>query len=175
MADTKEIIKCPACGKEMTKVFIDGANISIDICTEGCGGMLFDNRELEKFDEKSENAEEILNKVRGKNFTPVDEKKHRICPVCNSIMVKNGAANGEVMIDLCNVCGAKFLDHGELERIREASDKDYVETPQNKIMFDTLEKNAPKEAIGSFGLFWQQHMKSSSGRQEVENFIRKYV
>ena len=175
MADTKEIIKCPACGKEMKKVFIKDSGVNIDICTEGCGGILFDNRELEKFDEKDENADEILAEVKGKTFAPVNEKKHRICPVCNSIMVKMGAANGTVTIDLCNVCGAKFLDNGELEKIREASDKEYEESPQAKIMYEILEKDVPKETIGILGMFIKKYVPSNNARQEVENIVKKFV
>lgn len=175
MADTKEIINCPACGKEMEKVFIKDANVNIDICTEGCGGMLFDNRELEKFDEKHENADGILNKVAGKKFAPVDESKYRVCPVCGTIMVKMGASQGNVQIDVCNVCGAKFLDHGELEKIRNASDKEYQETTQYKILNDKLEQQTEQETIGTLGMFIRDHVKITSGRQAVEDFIRKYV
>ena len=175
MADTKEIINCPACGKEMEKVFIKDANVNIDICTEGCGGMLFDNREFEKFDEKHENADEILNKVAGKEFTPVDENKYRVCPVCRAIMVKMGASQGNIQIDVCNVCGAKFLDHGELEKIRNASDKEYQETTQYKILSDKLEQQTEYEAIGTLGMFVRDHVRITSGRQAVEDFIRKYV
>ena len=32
----------------MEKIFISDANINVDICLNGCGGILFDNRELEK-------------------------------------------------------------------------------------------------------------------------------
>ena len=49
--DTLETIKCPACGKEMEKVFIKSEGINIDICTEGCGGIFFDNREFDTFNE----------------------------------------------------------------------------------------------------------------------------
>ena len=49
--DTIDIIKCPACGKEMEKVFIPSEGINIDICTDGCGGIFFDNREFDKFNE----------------------------------------------------------------------------------------------------------------------------
>ena len=59
MADNKEIIKCPACGEDMVKVLIPDLNIYVDICLNGCGGMLFDNRELEKFDEPHENIDDI--------------------------------------------------------------------------------------------------------------------
>ena len=159
----------------MEKVFIKDANVNIDICTEGCGGMLFDNRELEKFDEKHENADEILNKVAGKEFNPVDKSKYRICPVCGTIMVKMGAAHGGVQIDVCNKCGEKFLDHGELEKIRNTSDKEYQETSQYQVVNEQLEKLTEVETVGSLGALVREHVKISGGRQAVEDFIRKYI
>ena len=175
MADTLKIIKCPACGKDMEKVFIKDANVYIDICTEGCGGMLFDNRELEKFDEPKENADEILNKVADKEFAPVDEHQYRICPVCKAIMTKMGAGKGGVQIDVCSVCGAKFLDHGELEKIRDASNKTIEVSIQNQIKYETLEKQSEYETIGPLGMFIRDNIKITNGRQAVEDFIRKFV
>lgn len=75
MADNKEIIKCPACGEDMVKVLIPDLNIYVDICLNGCGGMLFDNRELEKFDEPHENIDDILTAIKEKSFKEVDIKK----------------------------------------------------------------------------------------------------
>ena len=46
MADTLKELKCPACGKVMEKVFIPSEGINLDICTDGCGGIYFDNREF---------------------------------------------------------------------------------------------------------------------------------
>ena len=103
----------------MTKVHIEEADLNVDICLNGCGGILFNNRELEKFDDKSKNADEIFEALRGKTFVPVNENEVRICPVCNTPMVKQGSGVEGVEIDVCNVCGAKFLDNGELEKIRE--------------------------------------------------------
>lgn len=117
--DTQETIKCPACGCEMKKVYSDKAKVFIDICTEGCGGVFFDNRELEKFDESHENAEVIFNALGNKEFQPVDESLTRTCPACNAPMVKMGSGKGAVEIDVCNTCGGKFLDNGELQKIRE--------------------------------------------------------
>ena len=120
MADTTHIIECPACGKAMKKIYIESAGCCIDICTDGCGGIFFDNRELNKFDELHESVEAIVAELEGKDFARVDEKEVRICPVCNIPMVKMGAGVADIKIDVCNVCGGKFLDNGELERIREA-------------------------------------------------------
>lgn len=118
MADNKEIIKCPACGEDMVKVFVPDLNVYIDICLNSCGGMLFDNRELEKFDEPHENMDDILAAIKEKNFIEVDTKQTRICPLCNVPMVKLGEKTG-IEIDVCNMCGAKFLDNGELKGLRD--------------------------------------------------------
>ena len=118
MTDNKEILNCPACGKVMKKIFIQENNLNIDICVDGCGGVYFDNRELEKFDEKHKNADLILDEINDKKFISVDTKKERICPVCGATMMKQGAADGNVEIDICAFCGGKFLDYGELESIR---------------------------------------------------------
>ena len=88
MADNKDILTCPACGKEMEKVFIESMQKHLDICLNGCGGMFFDNREFEKVDEQNENIDEILSLVSGRNFQPVNDKELRACPYCGANMVK---------------------------------------------------------------------------------------
>ena len=123
MADTLKQITCPACGKEMEKVFIPSEGINLDICTQGCGGIYFDNREFDKFDEKNEDISVILEKLDGKNFTKPSENLTRICPNCGSKMVKNHSSIlKEVQVDDCYNCGGKFLDNSELVKIREEYD-----------------------------------------------------
>ena len=120
MADTQRTLICPACGKEMEKVFIHNRGINVDICTQGCGGIYFDNRELKEFDEQFEDIDTILKKVEGKTFIKTDESQVRQCPNCGSNMVKNPSSiNSEVEIDECYFCGGKFLDNGELQKLRE--------------------------------------------------------
>ena len=126
MADTLDKISCPACGESMTKVVIDGTKINVDICLDGCGGILFDNRELEKVDEVLENATEILKAVENKTFRPSNRAESLECPLCAAIMSKMGAGSGKVELDYCSFCGAKFLDNSELQRIREGQ-KDLID------------------------------------------------
>lgn len=124
MADNKEIINCPACGKYMAKVYLKDINKHIDICLEGCGGIYFDNREMELFDEVTEDFDDILTFYDDKDITfkPANDEDKRICPICNVPMVKigNGTPQNEFKIDCCYTCGAKFLDAYELQRMREA-------------------------------------------------------
>ena len=119
MADTLDEIICPACGKAMKKVKLEEQGFFVDVCTEGCGGMFFDNREFKKVDEKSESIDEILKATENKTFTPVDESQRRVCPVCGHNMVKNHSSHlKKVEVDECYNCGGMFLDDGELLKIR---------------------------------------------------------
>lgn len=119
MADNFKTIKCPACQKEMVKIFMPSEGVNVDICLNGCGGIYFDNREFSYFDEQHENIDEITNAIQGKVFESVDETLPRSCPVCGARMVKNYAsAKKEVLVDECYSCGGKFLDNGELQKIR---------------------------------------------------------
>lgn len=119
MADSLQTLTCPACGKAMKKIFVPDAGVNVDICVDGCGGIYFDNREFSKFDENSENIDEILEEIEGKTFAPVDGSALRVCPACGAKMVKNfSSARGQIMIDECYSCGGKFLDNGELQKIR---------------------------------------------------------
>ncbi len=124
MADTIEIISCPACGSEMVKVFLPELNLNIDVCADGCGGIFFDNRELKILNNNVEQIDVLMESVEGKTFKKVDESLDRICPVCNVRMVKNKVNNDEVhdgefvVIDECYTCGSKFLDLGELEKFK---------------------------------------------------------
>ena len=119
MADNFKTLRCPACQKEMKKVFVPSEGVNVDICIDGCGGIYFDTREFKYFDEQDENIEEIVKAAEGKTFAKVDESLPRTCPVCGARMVKNYASvKKEVQIDECYSCGGKFLDHGELEKIR---------------------------------------------------------
>lgn len=119
MADNLEIIQCPACGKDMVKVYMPSAGINLDVCVNGCGGIYFDNREYKKFDENKEDITPLIEVLEGKNFSSVDESSVRECPFCGTNMVKNFASvKHEVEVDECYGCGGKFLDYKELEIIR---------------------------------------------------------
>ena len=120
MADTLKPIKCPACGNTMEKIFIPSAGINLDICTDGCGGIYFDNREFGMFDESNEDISKILEKVQGKKFAKVNEEMTRVCPNCGAKMVKNHSSiNQAIEVDDCYSCGGKFLDNSELQKIRQ--------------------------------------------------------
>ena len=170
MTDNKEMdLTCPACGKTMKKVLIPSAGINIDICLDGCGGIFFDNRELNKFDEPHENADEILKMIEGREFTKVDESAVRKCPLCHIPMVKMGSGIGGVQIDVCNKCGAKFLDNGELLKIREGGK---VDTTKADALMDTLYQENLRSVLGENA---DRPVKSSPRRQFFEDLARRFI
>lgn len=118
MADNKEDLVCPICGNTMTKILMADVNTNVDICLDGCGGILFDNRELEKFDEQHENITEILEAIKNKTFEEVDTQKALECPVCGNAMIKMGSDTVGIQLDVCGLCGAKYLNNNELQAIR---------------------------------------------------------
>lgn len=119
MVDNLDIIICPACQKEMVQVFVEELNANVDICVNGCGGIYFDNREYQHCDDKHECVDEIIEALKNKSFEKVDDNLVRNCPVCGTQMVKNySSTKKQIQIDECYECGGKFLDKGELEKIR---------------------------------------------------------
>lgn len=132
MADNLEVINCPACGNSMAKVYIKSANIHIDVCLEGCGGIFFDNREFEKFDEAHEDFDEILTfyDEDERKFHQIDDNQVRTCSACGSVMCKigNGTPDKSFKIDCCYNCGAKFLDAYELQKIRNVCNSEKLRT-----------------------------------------------
>ena len=140
MSDNFKIIKCPACQKEMVKVFVPSQGINIDICLNGCGGFYFDNREFSYFDEQHENIDEITKAMEGKSFEHVDDTLPRSCPVCGAKMVKNySSVRKEILVNDCYSCGGKFLDNGELQRIRaEYATEQERSDDVMKVIYDTV-------------------------------------
>ena len=121
MADNMFENVCPACGKTMAKIFMKEQKVYLDVCLEGCGGIFFDNREFEKFDEAHEDITPLIEAYEGKTFTPVERTdEQRICPTCKYKMVKNfSSIHKKIEFDECYGCGGRFLDYSELEAIRK--------------------------------------------------------
>lgn len=119
MADNLETITCPACGKQMEKVYMKDQNMNLDVCLNGCGGIFFDNREFKKTDENAEDITPLIDALKNKEFNKVTSTEKRFCSTCGSPMVKNFAsAKHQIEVDECYNCGSKFLDYDELKKIR---------------------------------------------------------
>lgn len=119
MDNTKNIIKCPACGSDMEKVFLEKQGFTVNVCLDGCGGIYADNKVYKKISEQTENIDSLLEKLENKHFAEIDHTKRILCPACKHKMVKNFSSHlKKIEIDECYNCGGKFLDNKKLIQIR---------------------------------------------------------
>ena len=110
---------CPACKAELSTITQSG--VAVEVCDKGCGGIWFDNFELEKFDEAHESAGEALLDLGPKKPVPVSPAAKRECPRCPTTTMNRHyfSVREEIEIDACPACGGVWLDTGELAAIRQ--------------------------------------------------------
>ncbi len=111
-------MKCPACGRELVEMAAGG--FTVDVCRGGCGGVWFDNFELQKVDNQSESIGEALLDIERDKNAAVDHSARKNCPKCDGIVMMRHFAGvkKEVEVDECPGCGGFWLDFGELAKIR---------------------------------------------------------
>lgn len=113
-----EKLICPACGRELTEINFNG--LVTDICQNGCAGIWFDKKELDKVDEKHEREGLILLSVKKDPSVQVNHQEERFCPRCKDVKMRKHfwSVKAQVEIDECDKCKGIWLDDGELEKIR---------------------------------------------------------
>ena len=94
--------------------------VAVDVCSNGCGGMWFDQGELRKFDEPSEAVGEALLTVAPADGVVVDVARRYDCPKCpdTEMMRHFASTKRSVTVDECPNCRGFWLDAGELGKIR---------------------------------------------------------
>ena len=151
-------MKCPACNNELQQMTV--ADVTVDVCKGGCGGIWFDNFELKKFDEPHESAGEALLNVELNPDVKIDHNKQLNCPKCDGITMMRHffSVKKEVEIDECPNCAGIWLDAGELKHIRS--------------LFETEEqcKQAAEECLSE--LFDNQLKTDIAKDQKVSNILR---
>jgi len=112
-------MRCPVCGKALQTITV--ADVSVEVCKGGCGGLWFDSYELQKFDEPHEAAGEALLDVPRDEKIKVDHTRKHNCPKCDNIVMLRRFFNvkRQVEIDECPRCAGVWLDSGELGTIRK--------------------------------------------------------
>jgi Zn-finger nucleic acid-binding protein len=117
----------------------------VDACLGGCGGIWFDQFELQKLDQPHEPAGELLIHLRKREDLNIDYSQRRNCPRCpNIVMMRHFySPRRRVEVDECPSCGGFWLDAGELTLIRaehqneaeqQAAVDKYIETTTNAIL-----------------------------------------
>lgn len=111
-------MKCPVCGNPLQEITV--ADVTVDVCKGGCGGIWFDQFELKKFDEPHESAGQCLLEIERDESITVDRTKKLMCPKCDDVVMMRHffSVKKQVEVDECPGCGGFWLDAGELPRIR---------------------------------------------------------
>lgn len=111
-------MKCPACSRDLVE--INAGGLRVDVCQDGCGGIWFDNRELQQVDEAHEFDLDPFLDIRYDLDVLVDFSARRTCPRCTgSVLMRQGyGGSNRIQVDRCATCGGIFLDGGELTQIR---------------------------------------------------------
>ena len=111
-------MKCPACSRQMQQMTV--ADVTVDVCKGGCGGIWFDNFELKKFDEPHESAGQSLLDIETDPAVTVDREERIKCPKCDNIVMMRHffSVKKQVELDECPGCAGIWLDAGELRQIR---------------------------------------------------------
>ena len=109
---------CPVCSRRLKPLVADG--ITVDVCHGGCGGLWFDNFELEKFRKPHDDAGDALLNVPFDPAVKVDHRRKRHCPKCRDMPMRRHYYSRfqQVEVDSCPNCGGYWLDCGELARVR---------------------------------------------------------
>ena len=156
------VMKCPVCDLECRIVETDG--ITVEVCHRGCGGIWFDNFELEKVDEAHEAAGEALLDIPCGTAHERDASQPLDCPRCaDQPMLRHFfSVKRQVQVDVCPICGGTWLDFGELAHIREQFGSEAARRKAAEQMFDDLFASDLAEL----------HSTNSEGREKARRLAR---
>lgn len=112
-------MRCPACQRPLSR--LKAGTVLLDVCHDGCGGIWFDRRELEKVNREHARPDDRVVEVSRNPSVRVDEHAARPCPRCEKITLEQKlySLGSGVLLDRCPECQGVWLDHGELDKIRE--------------------------------------------------------
>jgi Zn-finger nucleic acid-binding protein len=135
-----DAMQCPACARKLRR--LKAGTVTLDACQGGCGGIWFDRDELDGVNREHGKTSDKVAEVTRDPAVSVDEASARSCPRCQratALEQKLYTLGSGVILDRCPECEGVWLDHGELEKIREtlhprARHRRYVERAPAPVM-----------------------------------------
>lgn len=160
-------MKCPACGRSLVPTTVE--DVTVDVCEGGCGGIWFDNYELEKLDEPHELAGEALLDIEKGPGVEVDREQRLTCPKCGDVTTMRHffSPKRQVEIDECQKCGGIWLDYGELGRIRKL----YSAPEERKQAFDAYFDELFGDKVAAMRAGTEQKRKAAKKIADIFRFI----
>ena len=110
---------CPRNHEPLKEIEFEG--VLVDICPS-CGGVWFDSKELEKFDEAHEEAgQKLLELMESYQKVPIDHDHRLSNPRSPEIDLvrRYYSPKEQIEIDECPITGGIWLNGGDLHQIRE--------------------------------------------------------
>jgi Zn-finger nucleic acid-binding protein len=131
-------MQCPACGHETTSVTV--ADVTVDVCKDGCGGVWFDAGELGKLEKAGAGAGESLLDAAPAPDAQVDPDQRLHCPTCDDVVLARHPSSAEspVLVDECPSCGGDWLNAGELRAIEAGESTEPAREQEAAAYFDQL-------------------------------------
>jgi len=111
-------MNCPACRSLLEERTVE--DVKLDVCSQGCGGVWFDQFEFRKFDEPHEEAGTELLDLEAARTRPTGADDRFECPCCDDVVLRRHffSTKRQVEVDECPSCAGVWLDVGELRDIR---------------------------------------------------------
>jgi uncharacterized protein len=116
-------MKCPVCTHRLKAVTI--ADLTVDVCSGGCGGIWFDAFELKKLETPHIAEGFTLLDIPINPLVHIDHRRKRPCPRCEGIFLRRHlySRGHQVEVDSCPNCNGYWLDVGELNLLRQHQPK----------------------------------------------------
>jgi Zn-finger nucleic acid-binding protein len=157
-------VTCPACGRALAQRTV--GDLTVDACEGGCGGIWFDNFELQKVDEPSEAVGEQLLDISADPALTIDRTQRYRCPKCDPppvLMRHFESIQRKATIDQCPSCNGVWLDPGELRTIRSEYPSDAAKQAAADAYFADM-----------FPQLAAEHEAGEAGLEEARAFQRRF-
>ena len=115
-------MQCPACQRPLRR--FKAGTVMLDGCDGGCAGIWFDHDELASVGREQPQPGSPVASLLRDPAVQVEDNAARMCPRCDGVALdkKLYSLGSGVVLDRCLHCRGVWLDHGELEKIRNALD-----------------------------------------------------
>ena len=142
---------CPACQRKLRR--FKAGTVTLDGCDGGCGGIWFDHRELARVNREHSDPDAQIADLSYDPSVRVHDDDIRQCPKCDGVTLekKLHCLGSGVIMDVCPKCKGIWLDHGELDKIREALH------PRPAKPRAVTRQPAPQHIIVNFDVMQQVH------------------
>ncbi len=150
MKNDKLQMKCPACGHYLSEKVVD--DLVVNVCDGGCGGIWFDDSDLDDVDDQDELAGDMLVDIKQDLSISVDRSCKRACPCCDGVTMQQRQYSPRHLVDIdeCPRCGGIWLDAGELDAIRKmfesSGERVKVDVAMSEVMASRVSLATAEEA-----------------------------